>query len=428
MAKVVAVIGAQWGDEGKGKVIDLMADKCPVVARATGGNNAGHTVVVGKEKTVLHLLPSGILHSSTACIIGNGTVIDPKVLLGEISALKAKGISITPRNLFISDRAHIILPTHIALDRARESAAEATEHKIGTTGRGIGPAYADKASRTGIRMAEFVDPAVFRDLLRRNVDEKNFILTQQFKSGAIDFEAVFKEYTKYAKELKPFVTDTSVLINGHAAQQKDILLEGAQGAMLDIDHGTYPYVTSSNAGIGGICSGLGISPRIITEIIGVTKAYATRVGSGPFPIEIKDKVGDRIREIGHEFGSTTGRPRRCGWLDLVALRHAIRTNGITSLAITKLDVLTGLSAIKVCTSYTVNGKKLENFPAKSKDAESIVPVYREFKSWKKDISSVKSFAGLPPEAKALVDFIQKESGAKISIVSVGPERTQTLVN
>ena len=277
-------------------------------------------------------------------------------------------------------------------------------------------------------MAEFVDPAVFRDLLRRNVDEKNFILTQQFKSGAIDFEAVFKEYTKYAKELKPFVTDTSVLINGHAAQQKDILLEGAQGAMLDIDHGTYPYVTSSNAGIGGICSGLGISPRIITEIIGVTKAYATRVGSGPFPTEIKDKVGDRIREIGHEFGSTTGRPRRCGWLDLVALRHAIRTNGITSLAITKLDVLTGLSAIKVCTSYTVNGKKLENFPAKSKDAESIVPVYREFKSWKKDISSVKSFAGLPPEAKALVDFIQKESGAKISIVSVGPERTQTLVN
>ncbi len=424
MADVVAVLGAQWGDEGKGKIVDLLAESSDVVARATGGNNAGHTVVVGSEKTILHLIPSGILHEKTLCIIGNGTVIDPRVLLSEISSLREKGVKISPENLAISDRAHIILPTHIALDKARESASG--RGKIGTTGRGIGPAYSDKASRTGIRIAEFMIPETFREKLASHIREKNFFLENYFKSEPVRLEGVYGEYSKYAEELKPFVRDTSSLLNSMLSSGRKILLEGAQGSMLDIDHGTYPFVTSSNSTIGGIVAGLGISPLSIKEIMGVTKAYATRVGSGNFPTELTGEEGDALRKAGNEFGSTTGRPRRCGWLDLVALKQAIAVNGITSLAITKLDVLGGLGTIKACTCYKAGGKTISSFPSSLDALAGTEPVYHEFPSWKEDISGCREFAELPPEARSYLSFIEKETGVKISIVSVGPAREQTM--
>jgi len=425
---VTAVIGAQWGDEGKGKIVDLLAEDSHIVARGTGGNNAGHTVVVGKEKTILHLIPSGILHKNTLCIIGNGTVIDPKVLLGEIEELRSKGVTIAPSNLIISDRAHIILPTHIALDKAKEARAEGSKGKIGTTGRGIGPAYADKASRAGIRMADFIEPATFKEKLASHLEEKNFLIEKFYNQPKIEFEIVLKEYSDLALKIKPFVKDTAFMLDKNVLQGKKILLEGAQGALLDIDHGTYPYVTSSNAGMGGIISGLGINPKKIDEIIGVAKAYTTRVGSGPFPTELLDKTGDKIREKGKEFGSTTGRPRRCGWLDLFALKHAIMFNGMTSLAITKLDVLTGIDKIKICVGYKNKDREMESFPSRSEILGSAEPVYKTFNGWQADITSARKIGDLPREAQDYLAFIRKESGIKISIVSTGPERSQTILN
>ena len=427
MADVTAVLGAQWGDEGKGKIVDLLSENSDVVGRATGGNNAGHTVVVGKEKTILHLIPSGILHKNIKCIIGNGTVIDPKVILEEISGLKAKGVSISPENLVISGRAHIILPTHIALDKAKEAAAS-KEKKIGTTGRGIGPAYSDKVSRTGIRMVEFIAPETFKEKLKAHVEEKNFLLEHYFKTEKLSFDNIFSEYSQYAALLKPYVQDTSIIMNSLINSGKKVLLEGAQGSMLDIDHGTYPFVTSSNSTIGGIISGLGISPLSIKEIIGVTKAYTTRVGSGYFPTELNDEIGDSIRNEGREFGSTTGRPRRCGWLDLVALKQAISINGITSLAITKLDVLNKLDEISICTEYKINEKSISNFPSSPEIIAKANPVYKKFKGWGKNISSAKTMGELPEEAKSFLSFIEEQTNVKILIISIGPARNQTIIN
>jgi len=434
MANITAIVGAQWGDEGKGKIVDLLSEKTDIVARATGGNNAGHTVVVGNEKTILHLIPSGILHKKTICVIGNGTVIDPKVLLQEINALKNKGVTITPDNLMISNRAHIILPTHIALDKAKETKSQKSNSQIGTTGRGIGPCYSDKASRVGIRMEDFIDDEIFLKALIPHVEEKNFLLENYFQSEILDAKTIFEEYSKIAKQIKPYVCDTSTYLNNSLEENKSMLLEGAQGAMLDLDHGTYPYVTSSNSSLGGICSGLGISPLAIKEVIGICKAYTTRVGQGPFPTELNNEEGKKLLVTGHEYGSTTGRPRRCGWLDLVALNHAIKVNGITKIALTKLDVLNDFDTIKICTSYNLNHNpnnktqttQITSFPASINELNSLTLNYVEFKGWKKDISNCKDYISLPDEVKSYLDFITSQTKTKISIISTGPERNQTI--
>jgi adenylosuccinate synthase len=347
MANIV-VVGAQWGDEGKGKIVDLLTESADVVARYQGGHNAGHTVKIKNEKFILHVIPSGILHRGKACIIGNGVVIDPKSLIEEIEGLKRRKIYVG-KNLFISGRAHVIMPYHTVLDGKHEEAKGSK--KIGTTGRGIGPAYVDKMSRQGIRMVDLMDSKVFKEKLKANLSEINFLLEKKYKHRKISVEKIYSEYMKYVEYLSPFVTDTVVLTNKFIDRGKSVLFEGAQGTLLDIDHGTYPYVTSSNASVGGVCTGLGVSPSKLNGILGIVKAYTTRVGGGPFPTELKDKLGEYLRLHGGEYGATTGRPRRCGWLDMVSLKHSIRINGFTGIALTKLDVLDGIDKIKVCVAY-----------------------------------------------------------------------------
>jgi len=421
---VVALMGCQWGDEGKGKLVDYFAEKAEVVVRFQGGNNAGHTLVVKGEQIILHLIPSGILHPKKLCVIGNGVVIDPAVLLEEIALLKSKGYFKDDSQLKISERAHLILPYHRLIDQAGE--AKKGAGKIGTTGRGIGPAYADKASRTGIRFCDLKNPEFLKEKLGKAIDEKNLYLTRVLESEAIDKEKMIEEFLGYAEKLSGYAQNTSLLIHQLIQKGKKVLFEGAQGTMLDLDHGTYPFVTSSNTVAGAVSVGSGISPRLIERIVAVCKAYTTRVGAGPFPTELKDELGERLRERGGEYGATTGRPRRCGWLDLVQLKYAIRVNGITDLAITKLDVLSGLDRIKVCLGYKYKGEKIPDFPAEPEILDNVEPIYKELKGWKEDLSSVRKFKDLPSSAKAYLEFIQDQLQLPLLAVSIGKERSQII--
>ena len=433
MANVV-VVGAQWGDEGKGKVVDLLTESADVVARYQGGHNAGHTVIIKKREFILHVIPSGILHKGTTCIIGNGVVIHPKALIEEIEGLKKRKISIG-KNFFISGRAHVIMPYHTVLDGMHE--ASKGSKKIGTTGRGIGPSYVDKMSRVGIRMSDLLDGKGFKEKLKSNVAEVNFLLEHKYKTRKLNVNKIYREYMEYAEYLAPFVTDAVVLTNNLMESGKNVLFEGAQGTLLDIDHGTYPYVTSSNACAGGVCTGLGISPMKIDGVVGIVKAYTTRVGEGPFPTELKDKLGKHLRLKGGEYGATTGRARRCGWLDIVSLQHAVRINGFTGLALTKLDVLDGLDKIKVCVGYKYKdptnscsqGKacNFKDFPQQVTVLEACEPVYIELDGWKKSTKGAKKLKDLPKEAKTYIKYISDTLKVDIDIVSTGQKRDEVII-
>ncbi|MBI9075397.1 MAG: adenylosuccinate synthase [Desulfatibacillum sp.] len=423
MANIV-VVGTQWGDEGKGKVVDMLAEKADMVTRFQGGNNAGHTVVVDGTQTITHLIPSGILQNKI-CLIGNGVVVDPKVLLEEVDKLRGMGVEINTKNLFISERAQIIMPYHQAMDHARE--AKKGAQKIGTTGRGIGPCYEDKASRKGVRFVDLLDQEVFESMVREACEEKNFILTQFFGVEPVDPDAIIGEYTEYAKRLAPHVTDVSVLLSQGIQEGKQVLFEGAQGTHLDIDHGTYPFVTSSNTVAGNVCAGSGVGPGQVHEVLGIVKAYTTRVGMGPFPTELMDEIGDKIQAKGAEFGATTGRRRRCGWLDMVLLEATARLNGLTGVAITKLDVLGGLESLSICTAYECDGRTINHFPADLKVLAKCKPVYETLPGWSEDISGVRKFEDLPETARNYLKRVEELLGAPIKIVSVGPGRDETMV-
>lgn len=421
---VRVVVGAQWGDEGKGKIVDLLSENIDIVARYQGGANAGHTIVIGGKKTVLHLIPSGILHPHVQCIIGNGVVIDPVALMEEIRMLEKSGIQIEGR-LFISHKAHLIMPYHKMLDTAREEQSTAGQ-AIGTTGRGIGPAYIDKFSRVGIRIVDLLDKKTFEEKLRKNIEEKNVLLKKIYGRDELNVESIVNEYLEFDKLIDPYITDTTALLNNEIAAGKRVLVEGAQGALLDVDHGTYPFVTSSNPTSGGACTGLGISPMSVKSIMGVVKAYSTRVGNGPFPTELHDETGELLRSEGAEFGATTGRARRCGWLDLVALKYSVMVNGITEIALTKMDVLNSFKEIKVCTQYTSQGKLLKTFPADCASLDSIECGYETLPGWNTSLDGSKGFENLPAEAQAYVKYIEEFTGAKVSIVSVSPDREATI--
>jgi len=420
----VVVIGAQWGDEGKGKVVDLLAARADMVVRFQGGNNAGHTLVVNGEQTICHLIPSGILHENKKCLIGNGVVVDPEVLLEEIDKLSSEGISISPENLSLSEKAHLIMPYHRAVDIAGE--AVKGKDKIGTTGRGIGPCYEDKVARRGIRAIDLFDPEVLEKKIRANLEEKNFYLTNLLNAEPLEFQAVYDQYIEMAEKLKPYITNVSIQVDQVVKNDGKILFEGAQGTHLDIDHGTYPFVTSSNPVSGSVCAGVGVGPDKLHHILGIVKAYTTRVGSGPFPTELMDETGNYIQEKGAEFGATTGRKRRCGWLDLVMMKDSIRYNGLTSLSMTKLDVLTGLETIKVCVSYDIDGEKIDYMPASLKDLARCKPVYKEFPGWEEDISTARSMDDLPEQAKNYIKSLEEIMEVPFSIISIGPMRDQTI--
>jgi adenylosuccinate synthase len=421
----VAVIGAQWGDEGKGKIVDLFALDADIVVRFQGGNNAGHTLVVHGEKTVLHLIPSGALHPNKLCVIGNGVVVDPEVLLEEIRALQAKGHLLDDSLLKISEEAHLIMPYHKAIDQARERLRG--KGKIGTTGRGIGPAYEDKVARTGIRFVDLLDGSTFREKLKRNIEEKNIYLKAILKEKTLDYDKIYDSYRGFGNELEKYIADTGVLLDREIKAGKKVLFEGAQGTLLDVDHGTYPYVTSSNTVIGGVCTGAGIGPRHIHEVIGLSKAYTTRVGSGPFPTELKGPEGERLKQEGDEFGATTGRPRRCGWFDAVGVRHAVRINGMTGIALTKLDVLTGFKKIRISTEYRSGGKVYRDFPASVKVLKTAEPVWEDMEGWDEPLSGAKKMADLPKNAQRYVRRLEEIVGAPMILVSVGPGREQTIM-
>ncbi len=419
---VSIIVGAQWGDEGKGKIVDMLSEKIDIVARYQGGANAGHTVVIGDKTYVLHLIPSGIFQKNVKCVIGNGVVIDPAALMDEIAMIRSFGIKIEGR-LFISHNAHLIMPYHKLLDNIREQGAQ----KIGTTGRGIGPAYIDKYMRAGIRVVDLLDRNVLREKLTRNIEEKNQILSKVYGKTEIDVDKIVEEYQKFDSLIDPYVTDTATFLNDALKKGKRILAEGAQGALLDVDHGTYPYVTSSNPTSGGACTGLGIPPTSVKAIIGIVKAYSTRVGNGPFPTELKETTGESLRSIGHEFGATTGRPRRCGWLDMVSLKYSMMVNGISEIALTKLDVLDSFDEIKICVAYKKDGKVLKSFPTDVQTLENIEPVYKTYKGWNETITGVKTWKKLPKRTRDYVETIEKLSGVRVSIVSVGARRDQTIV-
>ncbi|MEE9913084.1 MAG: adenylosuccinate synthase [Deltaproteobacteria bacterium] len=421
----VAVVGTQWGDEGKGKIVDLYTEKADVVARFQGGNNAGHTLVVRGRKTILHLIPSGILHDHKICIIGNGVVFDPKVFLQEVDELNEGGLFPASTKLYISEKAHVIMPYHRSIDQARE--ARNSGKKIGTTGRGIGPAYEDKAARTGIRVGDLYETELFLEKVRYSLEEKNFLLKNYFGIEPLDGRAITDEYLAFAEKIKPFVADTSLILDRAIKQGKKILFEGAQGCHLDVDHGTYPYVTSSNTVSGNAACGSGIGPGSISTVVGICKAYTTRVGEGPFPTELKDAVGEHLQQVGQEFGATTGRKRRCGWLDMVLVRQAVRVSGISTLAITKLDVLTGLDKLKICVGYkTAQGEFTEAVPASLKMFSTCEPVYEELDGWKENIASAREIAELPVNAQKYISRLKELSGAGIALVSVGAGREETI--
>jgi adenylosuccinate synthase len=418
------VLGAQWGDEGKGKMTDYLAEEANVVVRFQGGNNAGHTVVVGDKEYKLHLIPSGILYDDKINVIGNGVVVDPKALFDEIDYLEGVGVKVTPEKLIVSDRAQLIMPYHKVLDKLKEKARG--KNDIGTTGKGIGPCYTDKFERCGIRVCDLMHEDVFAEKLRENVEMKNAYITKVLGGEALNFDEILKEYLAFAKKLRPFVQDTSVRVYNEIKADKTVLFEGAQGMLLDIDYGTYPYVTSSNTTAGGVSSGAGIGPNMITNAVGITKAYTTRVGKGPFPTELLDETGDWIREKGHEYGVTTGRSRRCGWLDLVIVKTAARVSGLTSLAVTKIDTLAGLEKIKVCVGYKFNDTVIDYFPASLEDLAKCEPIYEEFDGWDDSVADVRSYDDLPENVKKYLNRISEFTDTKISIVGVGPKRDQTM--
>ncbi|RBP43857.1 adenylosuccinate synthetase [Roseimicrobium gellanilyticum] len=417
------IVGLQWGDEGKGKIVDYLTERSDVVARAQGGSNAGHTVISGGTKYVLHLIPSGILWPEKKNVIGNGVVIDPLGLLAEIAKLRGQGVSITPENLFISEHAHLTLSYHRALDKAREK--QRGENAIGTTGRGIGPTYADKIERQGLRVTDLRDPAKLAYEIKWRAELHNLEL-EAAGFPKVDVDAVVKEISEAAEQLRPHIVNTVVYLNKALAEGKRVLFEGAQGSYLDIDHGTYPFVTSSNTTAGGACTGSGVSPRRIDQVVGVAKAYTTRVGGGPFVTE-DEGISDMLHDMGREFGATTGRARRCGWLDAVLLNYSVMVNGCDSLAITNLDGLDGLDTIKICTAYTLDGKTITAPPATIAEIERCVPVYEEHPGWKQDISGAKKYDDLPPLAKAYLSRLAELAGAPVSLLGVGPAREQTLV-
>ncbi len=420
----VVVVGTQWGDEGKGKVVDLLASQADVVVRYQGGNNAGHTLVVNGEQTICHLIPSGILHAGKKCLIGNGVVVDPEVLLEEIHGLAAKGIATGPDRLSLSEKAHLIMPYHKAIDLAREAARG--NQKIGTTGRGIGPCYEDKAGRTGIRAVDLLEPDTLAEKIKTNLEEKNFFLERFLNAQPLDFQTIYDRCLVMGEELKSYLTDVSIEIDRAVAGGKKVLFEGAQGTHLDIDHGTYPFVTSSNPIAGAVCAGVGVGPDKMHHIIGIVKAYTTRVGSGPFTTELKDEIGDYIQKKGAEFGATTGRRRRCGWLDLVMVRDSVRLNGLTTLSMTKLDVLTGLERLKICTEYELEGTIINSRPASLKRLAQCRPIYEDLPGWQEDISDARSIDQLPGQARAYLQRIEEITGVPLSIISVGPGREQTI--
>ncbi len=418
------VLGAQWGDEGKAKVVDYLTRDADVVVRYQGGANAGHTIKAGDLEFIFHLIPAGIVHPDKTCIIGNGVVLDPVALFQEIDDLRARGISISDR-LFISPNTHLVMPYHIRLEQASEE--KIGEGRIGTTMRGIGPCYGDKINRsTGIRIGDLLDPDVLPPKIRANIREKNEILTKLYGGEPLDEAPILEEYIAYGERIAPFVTDTSIYLNNAIEAGKRILFEGSQGTLLDIDHGTYPYVTSSNTTAGGACTGAGVGPTRIDEVIGVAKAYTTRVGNGPFPTELTGKMGDRIREIGQEYGATTGRPRRCGWFDAVIVRMAARINGLSSLAVTRLDILDELEELNICTHYRCKGERLEHFPTDLKVLEACEPVYETFPGWQRPTSGIRRLQDLPDNARRYLDRIVELTRTPISLVSVGPDRDETI--
>lgn len=419
----VVVVGSQWGDEGKGKITDFLSQNAEVIARYSGGDNAGHTIMFNGEKFALRLMPSGIFFPEKINVIGNGTVLNPEHLVEEIDNLTARGVSVD--NLRISDRAHVILPYHIVLDRLQEEAKKGD--KIGTTGKGIGPAYMDKAARVGIRMADLLEKETFEAKLRTNLAEKNSLFQNVYGADPLKFEDIFEPFYEYGQRLKEYVTDTSVVLNDALDAGKRVLFEGAQGNMLDIDQGTYPYVTSSNPVAGGVTIGSGVGPNKINKVVGVIKAYTSRVGDGPFPTELHDATGDFIREAGHEYGTVTKRPRRIGWLDTVVLRHSKRVSGLTNLCLNCVDVLTGLDEIKICVAYELNGKLIYHYPASLKQLQACKPVYETLPGWKEDITGCKTLEELPENARNYIHRIQDLVGVKISTFSVGPDRDQTNV-
>jgi len=418
---VTVIVGAQWGDEGKGKIVDHLSEKVDIVARYQGGANAGHTVVIGDQEYVLHLIPSGIFHPHVTCIIGNGVVVDPMALMQEIRQLEDLKVSVKGR-LFISQNAHLIMPYHKLLDTIREQTSE----KIGTTGRGIGPAYIDKFMRVGIRIVDLLDRDRFVKKLRLNIEEKNRILNKIYGETELDADKIAAEYEEFDKKIDPYITDTALYLQKALRENKQVLAEGAQGALLDVDHGTYPFVTSSNPTSGGACTGLGIPPTAITSVLGVVKAYSTRVGNGPFPTELRDAVGDTLRETGGEYGATTGRPRRCGWFDTLALRHSVMVNGIRKIAITKLDVLDAFDEIRVCVGYEYGGKLLQAFRTDVQTLDSLTPVYETFPGWKTRTADVTSYDRLPANARRYIEAIGSLTGTEVHMVSVGARRDQTL--
>lgn len=421
MANIV-VVGTQWGDEGKGKIVDLLTDKSHLIIRFQGGNNAGHTLVVGDRKVVLHLIPSGILHPGKICVIGPGVVLDPEILIEEIGALKDKGYDVSPGSVAISDRAHVIMPYHRIIDHARDCT-----QGIGTTGRGIGPAYEDKARRIGIRMIDLINETTLLKKLDALFEEKQEYITKILKLKPLEKDEITDSYCRMGSLLKPYVTDTSLLLDTAVRQGKHLLFEGAQGANLDMDHGTYPYVTSSNTVAGQACVGSGFGPTRIDRVLGICKAYSTRVGSGPFPTELSDDTGERLRAFGGEYGATTGRPRRCGWLDLVALRYSVRLSALSYLAITKLDVLSGFETIKVATAYKAGDTVIENMPANLDAYGKVDLVYDELPGWEEPISQVRSLDGLPKNCRAYISYMEEQLGVKAAIISVGPKREETIV-
>ena len=420
----VVLVGSQWGDEGKGKIIDILSAKSDIIIRFQGGNNAGHTVVIGDEQFILHLIPSGILHKGKICVIGNGVVVDPEALLHEIDTLKKRGINVD-KSLVVSDQVHIIFPYHKLLDELREK--RKGKSKIGTTKRGIGPCYGDKVSRCGIRLTELLNPKILREKLKFNIDEKNAILRTLYGNKGFSLDEIYATYLDYGKRIGRYMKNTPLFLNEAIEKKKSLLFEGAQGTLLDIDHGTYPYVTSSSATAGGACIGTGISPVKIRRVIGVAKAYTTRVGEGPFPTEFASELMKKIRKKGKEFGATTGRPRRCGWLDAVILKHAVMINGLTELVVTKLDVLDDTDPIKICVAYKCGNKTLRYFPTNMDTLSRCKPVYEELPGWKEDTSSVTKYGQLPFKARKYIAFISKVAKKKITMVSVGLERSQTLI-
>lgn len=417
---VTVIVGSQWGDEGKGKIVDLLSENYQIVVRYQGGANAGHTVEIGDKKYILHLIPSGILREDVICVIGNGVVIDPIALLDEISLLEKNGISVKDR-LFISHNAHLIMPYHKIFDSINESG----KNKIGTTGRGIGPCYIDKYARKGIKVIDLMSPDILKDKITQNLEEKNLILKNIFNAGEINKDEVINQYIEFEKSFKQYIKNVPAFLNQALNEGKSILMEGAQGALLDVDHGTYPFVTSSSPTSGGACTGSGIPPTKIKSVVGIVKAYTTRVGEGPFPTELLDETGEKLRKIGSEFGATTGRPRRCGWYDAFLVSYSAMINGIDQVAITKLDVLDHFEEIHVCTGYSINGKKLDSFPTDFSSLSKVEPIYETLPGWNQNTSACESYSDLPDNCKKYLDFISDKSNINIKIISVGPNRKQT---